>query len=317
MTLVGAQLARCMEAPPRIVAHIIVGQKPEPYFAAALESIADACDCVVVNDNSGSAQSVNALTAAQSRLGRSGRLVLVRTAFSDFSAARNACIEATPEQFRDGWALFTDADEVHGLELRALAAVLPRLGPEVDAVDGYSRHFVGSFSWWMSVERRRRFFRLAPGRRWYGSVHEQLQPLRDVVVLPAVWCHYGHVVTPRAEAEKSRLYALLGGGDAPSEDVLAIVTPEMVWRDMLRRANRFAGSHPPAALDAIAALSRERAAIFAAVDAAVARQRAADRLRNLGYRVNIARLLAWRALEARLRWGWPSTADDLRGLSYA
>src|SRR5579872_2746061 len=145
MTLVGAQLARCMEAQPRIVAHIIVGQKPEPYFAAALESIADACDCVVVNDNSGSAQSINALTAAQSRLGRSGRLVLVRTAFSDFSAARNACIEATPEQFRDGWALFTDADEVHGLELRALAAVLPRLGPEVDAVDGYSRHFVARF----------------------------------------------------------------------------------------------------------------------------------------------------------------------------
>lgn len=300
-----------------IVAHIIVGARPEPYFAAALESIAGVCTHAVVNDNSGLERSANAETAARSRLSTSGRLVLIRTPFVDFAAARNACIEATPAAAREGWALFTDADEVHGEELPAMAAVLPRLNCGVDAVDGYSRHFVGSFAWWMSLERRLRFFRLDAGRRWHGRVHEQLRPLRTVAVLPAVWCHYGHVVTPRAEAEKSRLYASLGGGDAPSEEILPSVTPAMVWKHLLARANRFRGQHPPAAQAAVAALTAERATIFAQVDEVVGAQTAADRLRNLGYRTNVARLLAWRRMQARWRWGWRPLADDLGGLRYA
>jgi len=300
-----------------ITAHLIVGEKPEPFLAAALEGIAGVCDCAIINDNSGSPRSENSAIAAQSRLSQTGRLAFVRTKFTDFATARNDCIDATPAEFRHGWALFVDADEVHGDELAAMAALLPRLPENVSAVDGYSRHFVGSFRWWISIERRLRFFRFTSNCRWRGSVHEQLQPVGDAVVLPAVWSHYGHVVTPRAEAEKSRLYALLGGGDAPSEDVLSIVTPAMVWPRLLRRANRFHGSHPLAVVDTIAALETERASIYAEVDEIVSRQGVADRARNAAYRMNIARLLFWRQLGARIRWGWPAGRTPLERLGYA
>src|SRR5579872_2637986 len=189
---------------PKIVAHMIVGAKPEPYLAASLAAIAPVCSLLVLNDNSSLANSDNSAIAARSVLGSSDRLRIVRTAFTDFASARNACIEATPREFQDAWALFVDADEVHGDELPAMAALLPDLPPSVDAVHGHSRHFVGSFAWWMSLGRRLCFFRLSPGRRWYGSLHERLCPIARTVVLPAVWFHYGHVVTPRAEAEKSR-----------------------------------------------------------------------------------------------------------------
>src|ERR1700736_2074023 len=132
-----------------ITAHLIVGEKPEPFLAAVLEGIAGVCDCAVINDNSGSPRSENSATVAQSRLSQAGRLAFVRTKFTDFATARNDCIDATPPEFRHGWALFVDADEVHGDELAAMAALLPRLPENVSAVDGYSRHFVGSFRWWI------------------------------------------------------------------------------------------------------------------------------------------------------------------------
>ncbi|MDQ6779570.1 MAG: glycosyltransferase, partial [Candidatus Eremiobacteraeota bacterium] len=192
-----------------IVAHMIIGRKTEAYLSAALESIADVCDHVVVNDNSAGQGEHNAELVSRSRLARSGRVTVIHTVFKDFASARNACLDATPLAYSRGWALFVDADEVHGGELAEMAALLSALPDDVDAVDGYSRHFVGSFSWWIAMGRRLCFFRLAASRRWYGKVHERLAPLRRRVVLPAVWFHYGHVVTPTAEAEKSRLYASL------------------------------------------------------------------------------------------------------------
>lgn len=295
-----------------IVAHLIIGQKPEAYLSAALESIADVCDHLVVNDNSGGQGERNAEPLARSRLARSGRLTVIQTAFSDFATARNACLDATPAAYSSGWALFVDADEVHGAELGEMAALLSGLPEEVDAVDGYSRHFVGSFNWWIAMGRRLCLFRLAPQRRWYGKVHERLAPLRRRIVLPAVWFHYGHVVTPRAEADKSRLYASLDPGKAsPSDTQIAGATAASVWSSLMRRARRFHGEHPAAMRTIIAQLHAERAALFDDVEALATRQTRLDRLRNALAHANDERLLAWRALDARVRLGWPHAASQV------
>ncbi len=188
-----------MQPGQAIVAHLIVGSRREPYLPAVLESIAGVCSHAVVNDNSGSIPGPNDEILHASQLALDGRLTIVRTVFSGFADARNACIDATPARFTDAWTLFVDADEVHGPELAPMAALLAHLPSDVDAVDGYSRHFVGSFGWWLSVERRMCFFRARSDRRWHGRVHERLDPILRRVVLPCVWSHYGHVVTPRME----------------------------------------------------------------------------------------------------------------------
>lgn len=291
--------------PPRgIVAHLIVGRRREPYLAAVLESIAGTCAVAVIDDNGGSIPGPNDDFLQSSALGRSGRLVVVRTPFDGFDAARNACIDATPPELRDSWTLFVDADEVHGDELAAIARLLPSLPAEVDAVDGYSRHFVGSFSWWTSVERRLCFFRGRPGRRWTGRVHERLEPAGKRIVLPFVWAHYGHVVTPRMEWEKSRLYSSLGQpGFAPTDAELATVDAAQAWGRFRPDVIRFTGDHPPAARAVIAELERDWAPTFAAVDDMFSRATPFERLRRTVRRANYARLIALRRLEAGARFG--------------
>lgn len=288
-----------------VVAHVIVGAKPEAYLSASLESIADVCDHAVINDTSRKGDNPNVGVVNGSRFAREGRLTLVRSPFTNFAAARNVCIDSTPEAFASGWGMTVDADEVHGDALASMSALLPHLPDNIDAVDGFLRHFVGSFSWWVELSRTRCFFRMAPDRRWQGAVHERVIPLRQRIALAATWFHYGHVVTPREEAEKSRLYASLGQpGPAPDEAQLNAATAARVWRPLLRKANSFHGRHPRAAQSTIDAISLERAALFAEVDSLAAEQTTIDRLRNTLRRLNAGRLVAWRALEARLRWGW-------------
>ena len=303
------QLVLSMSSFTGIVAHLIVGRKPEPYLAPVLESIADVCDHAVVNDNSGSARSANSNVILESRLARAGRLTLVRSSFVDFATARNTCLDATPPEFSRAWGLFVDADEVHGSELQLMAALLPYLPDEIDAVDGYSRFFVGSFDWWTEQQRSRCFFRLSPHLRWSGRIHERLAPVNRRIALPAQWFQYGHVVMPREEAEKSRLYASLGPGAAPTDAQVASATPASVWAGLLRKANRFRGDHPVAMAPVISAMRHERVEIFNKVDMLAARQTSGDRLRNAVRQANALRLIAWRAAEARLRWRWP---DDWR-----
>lgn len=280
-----------------IVAHLIVGRRREPYLPAVLESIGDVCSLAVINDNSGLIPGPNDDFLQASRLGARRRMLLVRTTFDGFGAARNACIDATPQTHRGGWVLFVDADEVHGDELAVMARALPSIAVDVDAVDGYSRHFVGSFGWWRSIERRMCFFRDRADRRWSGVVHERLEPMGKRVVLPYVWAHYGHVVTPQMEWAKSRLYSSLGQpGFAPTDEQLRDVTAHQAWKDLRADAMPFRGAHPPAAAGVIAALSREWATTFHDVDALFARATPAEHLRRTVRSANFARVLAMRRL---------------------
>ncbi len=298
-----------------IVAHLIVGRKPEPYLRAALEAISDVSDHAVINDNSGLINSPNADVILASTLARTGRLTLVRSSFVDFATARNICLDATPKDFAGAWGLFVDADEVHGRELPEMAALLPHLPDDVDAVDGYCRFFIGSFDWWTELLRSRCFVRLGPRLRWSGRIHEQLAPLRRRVALPAQWYQYGHVVMPREEAVKSQLYASLGPGAAPTDAQVAAATPASVWGHLLRGANPFTGQHPDVMKGTITRLKYERATIFAEVDQLASLRTSADRLRNAVRQANASRLLAWRAAAARLRWNWPNGSAYAAGLA--
>lgn len=294
-----------MQQPNAVVAHLIVGARAEPYLPAVLESIAGVCTHAVVNDNSGCIPGPNDEFLQRSRLAGDGRLTVVHSTFSGFSDARNACIDATPAQFRGGWSLFVDADEVHAEELVSMHALLHTLPADVDAVEGYSRHFVGSFSWWFSIERRLCFFRDRPDRRWHGRVHERLEPVGRRVVFPCVWFHYGHVVTPRMEWEKSRLYSSLGQpGFAPTDEALRSVSAELAWGRMRPYVNEYKGAHPPAMRDAVEQLTREWGATFTDVDALYSRCTSLRRLRRTLRKWNFQRLLAFRDVEARARWGW-------------
>lgn len=296
-----------MQLGQAVVAHLIVGSRLEPYLPAVLESIAGVCSHAIVNDNSASMPGPNDEILHRSRLASDDRLTIVRTAFSGFADARNACIDATPSRFKGAWTLFVDADEVHGLELAPMAALLPHLPADVDAVDGYSRHFVGSFAWWLSVERRLCFFRDRDDRRWHGRIHERLEPIGRRVILPCVWSHYGHVVTPRMEWEKSRLYSSLGQpGFAPTDAELSNVDAGLAWARMRPDAMRFKGEHPPAARPVILDLSARWAATFADVDALFERCSTIERLRRSVRRANYTRMLAFRGIEASARWGWPA-----------
>jgi hypothetical protein len=292
---------------PGIVAHLIVGRREEPYLGATLASIGSACALAIVNDNSGVTPGPNDRALATSELSRTGRLRVVRTAFSGFGDARNACIDATPDAFRNGWALFVDADEIHDDELLDIASLLVRLPAGVDAVDGYSRHFVGSFRWWFSLERRLCCFRLGGPIRWQGAIHERLVNVRKRIALPAAWPHYGHVVTPRMEWEKSRLYSSLGQpGFSPTDSQLEAVDASQAWGRFRRDVLPFEGVHPAAALPTIERLSREWAATFEDVDRLFSRSSPLDRIRNRFRGANFSRLLALRAVEAGARWGYPA-----------
>jgi len=185
-----------------------------------------------------------------------------------------------------------------------MARLLPTLPADVDAVDGYSRHFIGSFSWWLSIERRLCFFRGRADRRWSGRIHERLAPLGRRAILPFIWAHYGHVVTPRMEWEKSRLYSSLGQpGFAPTDEELAGVDAAQAWGRFKPDVMRFQGEHPAAARPVIAQLNREWAPTFAAVDALFAQATPLERIRRGLRRANFARLVALRRLEARRCWG--------------
>ena len=289
----------------RIVAHLIIGARPEPYLEATLASIAGVASHVVVNDNSGQAQSPNEPALEALHNGHPLPATIMRTKFADFARARNDCIDATPQSYRGCWALFVDADEVHGPELPAMGALLHRLPDDVEAVDGYSRHFVGSFRWWYAIERRLCFFRLRPDSRWQGPVHERLSVAGRRIALPGVWFHYGHVVTPQMEAEKGRLYRSLGQhGQVADAQVTARLTAHEVWHTKLRQAIAFGGAHPQAAHAIIDELEVSRKQLFAEVDRLATAQTALERMYNNLRALNYARLIGLRTIEAHMRWHW-------------
>lgn len=282
-----------MSAPRGIAAHLILGPRVEPFLGAMLASIEDAAALLVVNDNAPDPSPHEAELAA-SRFGREGRIVVDRTPFNGFAAARNVCLRIHAERDAGPWVTFVDADEVHAPGIAAIARALDRVPPEYDAVDGYTWHFFASFDYYTSIERRMMFFRFRPGLRWEGAVHERLAGLDGKrIALPYVYAHYGHTLEPRRHAEKGRQYSSLGApGGILAEEELDGFDVERYYAPVYPRLLRFAGSHPPAAAAVLEVLRPRLAAHHALTERIVRSQNPAVKVRNLLRKANYE--LRWR-----------------------
>lgn len=213
-----------------------------------LDSIADAAALLLVNDNA-SGTSPHEATLGASRFGRERRLIVDRTPFSSFAAARNVCLQMHSHHNAGDWVMFVDADEVHGAPIARIAEHLSLVPRADDFVDAYTWHFFGSFEYYTSIERRMMFFRFTPEIRWEGAVHERLAGLHGKrIVLPYVYGHYGHTLEPRRHAEKGRHYSSLGApGDVLPQERLGDFDVVKYFRPVYPRLLKFFGKHPTAA----------------------------------------------------------------------
>ncbi len=239
-----------------------------------LASIADVVDFLVVNDNSGLERSENVAALEASAFARDGRLRIVRNPFAGFAKMRNdafAPLLALPRPPQ--WLMFIDADEVHGEQIVSIArTILPRLGPEVAQLDGYTYHFYGTYRWITDVARRMMFYRFSPELHWVNDVHEKLAGLRgSAVVLPYVYHHYGNVQLPSRYAEKNLVYYEFGNATPrPPDPGSATYDVFLAKAEALRP---FRGTHPRAAQRVLAEIGAENRELFEALDAAFAARR--------------------------------------------
>jgi hypothetical protein len=276
----------------KVAAHLILGAREEPFLSAMLESIGGAAGVLIVNDNAPE-PSPHAEILATSRFGRAGALLVDRSPFSGFAAARNACLRLHRENAAGEWIAFIDADEVHDATIDRIARRLDRVPMECDFVDGYTWHFFGSFDYYTSIERRMMFFRYRSNLQWEGAVHEHLLGLRGKrIALPYVYGHYGHTLTPRRHAEKGRHYSALGApGNVLPQEQLDGFDVAKYFAPVYPRLLRFSGCHPAAARSTLAQLASELAAHHRLTEQIVDAQPARVKIRNV-----------WRKLNYELRW---------------
>ena len=266
-----------------IACALCIGSSPEPYLEATLASVASVVDLLVVNDNAGDAVNPNVPVIAASEIAKSGRLRVVQTTFVDFATMRNDAFAALSANATPDWVLWLDADEVHADGIVGLTrGLLPKLGREYGSVDGYTDHFLGSFSWISDVARRFCVYRFDPGLRWRNAVHEKIEGLRGKeLIVPYRYAHYGNVLPPALYAVKDRRYLALGNivdYDPPLPETATLAN---IYGRKGKSARRFRGTHPPAARPVIARLEREWAAAFAEIDRLfTAEQTPRDRIEN-------------------------------------
>jgi hypothetical protein len=296
----------------RIVAHLIVGAKHEPFLSAMLASIAPGIERIFVNENSGLGTDAPNLPALESStLARDGKMVVARTTFESFASARNVCFDLDKDAAPGTWVVFIDADEVHFERFARIAAQLDKIPAGIGYVDGYTWHFYFSFDWYYSIERRMMFHRWTPAARWEGEVHERLTGVPEGrVVLPYVYPHYGHV-TPFAEfARKWGQYTGLGAQSEQLSPEAAHAADfhgnydavEPVFAERFQHMLRFTGAHPAAARPFIAAQQGQREKQFAQIERLIRKhQGPGQRALNLAMKLNYEQRWRSRALtQARL-----------------
>jgi hypothetical protein len=251
-----------------IACALCIGSSPEPYLEATLASIASVVDLLVVNDNAGDVVNPNIPALTSSEIARTGRLRMIQTTFVDFATMRNDAFAALAAHATPDWILWLDADEVHSDQIEWLVrSLLPKLGSDYGSVDGYTDHFLGSFSWISDVARRFCAYRFDPALRWKNAVHEKIENLRGkALVLPYRYAHYGNVLPPALYAVKDVRYFALGNvvdyQPVPPERA----NLQNIYARRGKRARRFRGEHPRAARPLIERYEREWADAFADID---------------------------------------------------
>lgn len=207
-----------------IIAAIPVGQRPEPWLPAMLESLEDAVDLAVVNDNSGAPQGENRRHLTRSRLYRQQRMDIVTSTFVDFAQIRNVCYDRIRERYAASrpWVLRVDTDEVHGPALVELTRkVLPALRSDVSIATARYVLFIQSPRCWKAVQRDHWFAaRWDDALYWQGALHEVVRGAAGSTVhLPYVYWAYGNVRDPSVIQAKWRQYQDLGDPNYPAESL--------------------------------------------------------------------------------------------------
>jgi len=287
-----------------VAAHLIVGEREEPFLPALLRSLDGVADLLLVNDNAPEPGGPNAQTLAASAFAQRGALIVDRAPFVNFADARNRVLALHRAHAPGAWAAFVDADDVHRPVAKCIARNLPSLGDEIALVDGYTRHYLQSFRWVIGVDRRLAFFRVTDGVRWEGDVHERLTGYTGrALVLPYVYDHYGWVLPMERQAAKGRQYASLGQiGHTYTPEEVAALDPGDFFAPLWPLAMPYGGPQPPALDTVRAAMERQYAPLFANADRTIpARHDLRRRVLNTFRRLNYTYRWRGRALDPLAR----------------
>jgi hypothetical protein len=282
---------------------MIVGGRREIFLAPVLESLAGSVDRLVVNVNGDCPANLEVL--AESRLGRQGRVEVLRSAFQDFASARNLCLEAVgPETGRPRWVMFVDADDMHTPGLQVLTrGLLGALPEDVGLLDVYMLELMQSFRRYVGLYRAaRKLCRWVPGLRWSRSVHEKLQGSRGSRwTLPYVFLHLGYVKPPEEILGKWTQYASLGDPSYSLADLQA-ASPQGLFDLQARASHPLRGRLPEVLARWLAEEGLGRADYIQRCEALpLGPQEPWPRLRHRLAEVGAAGRVAWRTLPTWLR----------------
>lgn len=198
---------------PQIVAVMLMGKRVEPFLEPCLESIKDAVDLLILNDNSRSLNHQNMETVKSSSLYKNNRVIIIPSEFMGFGPCRNLCLDYIKENLKPGvWVLYIDTDEVHPPGINEITrAIIPELPNEVGIVDGYKYEFFQSQNYYLSIDRRHNMiFRYNADVRWEGKIHERPVNLNGLrVALPYIYFHYGFLSSPQLIIDKWSFYGSL------------------------------------------------------------------------------------------------------------
>ena len=215
-----------------LVANVIMGDRPEPFFPFCLESVKDAVDLLILNDNSANPQNPNLKSVRNSRMFNEGKIDLLHSDFKElggFAGARNLCLDRVKELLakkkiphKNLWIMYLDCDEVHPPELiNFVKNYLSKLPPTTGIVDGYMYQFILTFDFYTTLERRHNlFFRYDPEIKWERPVHETLVNLKGKRLATGyTYNHYGYLLPPDELMKRWELYDKFNGLDFNLEDV--------------------------------------------------------------------------------------------------
>lgn len=199
-----------------IIATMIISDRNEPFLQSCLESVNGSVDLVIINDNSqNSEKNPNMDIIKKSKLFASGKVKLLFNKFQGFADARNKYLEyiKTLSLSDDSWLIKLDSDEVHSHILKIITReILPALPSSIGVVDTYFFHFMQSFDYIYSIDRRHDLFvRYNKDLLWKGDVHEKLTGQKGArIALPYLFYHYGYVNPKDDILERWKLYARCG-----------------------------------------------------------------------------------------------------------
>ncbi len=213
-----------------VALNMILGQKFEPFLKYALESTKFLDEYVVVN--TGNDDNPNLKVVRE--IIPSAKIIKFEGDFN-FSKARNLALDNTESQ----WIIWIDADEAHFEAFERL--VREYSSTHYDAIVFSFYHFILDVFHYQSVDSRPIMFR-KDGKRWFGDVHEHVEPIHNTCFDDYKYHHYGYTKPQKEIYENWRLYWSL----SPTENWKCAEqrNPNDIISDRVSVAHKYEGRYP-------------------------------------------------------------------------